>query len=129
MSASKPCKCRHDAAGHKILAHPDMLLYYKDDPKSLDIVRRYMPYRYVCVPHLEIHIHCNGSVDVMLYKIFPGETQNAYVSVSARVLDKLRELYKGKGGWIGEKKSSGLVIIRRKGFVTLDPRKRFGVWA
>lgn len=121
------CK-RYDAAGHVILPHGDMILYYKKDPASLNLVRRYMPHRYVCLPDIEIHIFPSDTIDVQIYLIYPGETKNRYLSVSVRALEGLRATYRGKPGWKAEKRENGSVVLRRQGRVIMDPLKRFGVW-
>lgn len=125
----KPCKCRYDAAGRKILPHPAMLLYYKDDKQSLDLVRRFMPYRLMVIPAVEIHIHPTTPPAVYLYLIYPGETIERTIDASVRSLEGLRRTYRGRKGWTSRKSTSGAVVLRREGRVILDPKKRFGVLA
>lgn len=119
---------RFDAAGHRILPHADMALYYKDDPKSLEIVRRNMPHRYVIIPIIEILFDAKkpGCVDV--YKVYPGETILLQKELSLMAVDGLRRAYKGLGGWTVKYNKMGIICLRREGRVILDPRKRYGTW-
>lgn len=125
---TKPCKCRFDAAGHRVLPHPEMLLYYQNDPVSLNRVRSWMPHKYIVVPIVEIHIHLGKEVTIQVYKIYPGETQHEFYNASVRALEGLRATFSGKKkGWTVTNKN-GLVVLRREGRVIMDPKKRYGVW-
>lgn len=124
-----PCKCRWDAAGHKILSNVDMLKYYQNDPESLKIVKANMPHRYVCLPAVEIHIHTGAEIDVTIYQIYPGETRDNYKSISVRALEGLRATFRGRPGWRVVKNQEGLVVLRREGRVILDPKRRYGLWS
>lgn len=125
---STPCKCRFDAAGKRILPHAAMLLYFKDDPKSTDLLKRNMPYRLVCVPAIEIHIPLGEVTSVTVYKIYPGETENEIREVSVRAVEGLRRTYRRGKGWRATRTSTCACVLRREGRVILDPKKRYGIW-
>lgn len=126
---SKPCKCRYDARGKKILPHQDMLLYYKDDAKSLNIVHRYMPFRYICIPHIQIRISPTTPPIINLYLIYPGEAEEREIKPSVRIIEGLRATYRGKPGWDRSKGKNGDVVLSRAGRVILDPLRRYGIKA
>lgn len=122
------CKCRYDAWGKKILPHQAMLLYYKDDQNSLDIVRRWMPHRYVCLPNVEIRIGTVGEGFVVVTLIYPGETIEKALEPSTRVLEALRRTYRNGKGWSHECKNGKVVIFRRSGRVIMDPARKYGIY-
>lgn len=126
---NKPCKCRYDAAGHRVLSHPEMLLYYKDDKQSLDLVRRNMPHRLVCVPTIEIHIPLGQVSTITVYRIYPGETISVVKDVSVRAVEGLRQTYRRNKGWKPTRTATCACVLRREGKVVLDPLKRFGIWS
>ena len=122
------CKCRYDAWGKKILPHADMILYYKDDVDSLDIVRRFMPHRHVCIPTVEILIDCKNPEMVDVYLIYPGETILLTKDMSVRAVEGLRRTYRGKKGWTVKDQKNGVVNLRREGRVILDPCRKYGIY-
>lgn len=122
------CKCRYDAAGHKILPPEDMLHYYKNDPVSVDVLRRNMPHRYVCLPVIEIHILSGPPLRLAIFFVYPGESREIERIPSQRALEGLRATYRGRRGWSTRKNAYGAVVLRREGRVILDPRKRYGIW-
>lgn len=121
------CKCRYDAAGHKILPHADMLLYYKGDQKSLDIVRSQMPHRYICIPTIEIHIHKGDQFPIRVYRIYPGETMETERFLTLRALKGLRSTYREKSRWEHPSRPGEWCILRLPGRVVLDPLQRYGI--
>lgn len=121
------CK-RFDAGGNVILPHAEMLLYYKKDPHSLDIVRRFMPHRYICIPDIEIRLDVQDCRTATIYSIFPGETKERVVELSDRNLNVLRHMWRwGRKRWVMEKKT-GYFVFRRAGCVVMDPLKRYGIY-
>lgn len=121
------CKCaRYDAWGNKILPRDAMLLYYKDDPQSTNILKRYMPHRYVCIPAVEILIDCQNPGEVDVYLIYPGETKLIEKSLSERAVEALRATYRGKPGWTVTRGLHGAVKLRREGRVIIDAAHKFG---
>lgn len=123
------CKCRYDAAGHKILSHADMLLYFSDDKQSKALVQRFMPYRLVFLPAVEILIDCKMPEKIDIYLVYPGETLSFSKDVSVRAVQGLRATYAGKPGWKVKYNRSGVVCLRREGRAILDPKRRFGIRA
>lgn len=122
-----PCKCsRYDAWGNKILPRDAMLLYYKDDPQSLNILRRNMPHRYACIPTVEILIDCQNPGEVDIYLIYPGETKLIEKSLTERAVQALRATYRGKPGWKVVQGLHGAVKLRREGRVIIDAAHKFG---
>lgn len=123
-----PCKCaRYDAAGHKILPHDAMKLYYKDDPISLDLVKRNMPFRLVVIPDILIRIDVQDCTSVQVLYIYPGETKERTFVLSEHGIQGLRNTWRGRKGWEREKKV-GYIALRRAGRVILDPKRRYGLW-
>lgn len=123
-----PCKCaRYDAAGNRILSREDMIKYYQQDKSSLDIVTRWMPFKYVVYPDIEIRIGKNAPGTVTVIKIYPGETKEQTFEVSNRAMDGLRNTWTCGKGW-QHKNGTGYVSLRFPGRVVPDPLKRFGIW-
>lgn len=122
------CKCaRYDAVGNKILPHDAMKLYYKADKQSLDFVSRYMPFRLVVIPDVEIRFHPSATFEGRLYKIYPGETKEFDITLSENVVCYLRRMLKTSKRWKLTKTPSGEISLKREGRVILDPLKRYGV--
>lgn len=124
------CKCsRKDAAGNAVLPHAGMLIYYKSDPISLDIIRRNMPFRYVCLPDIELRIICGVTNTVEVYRIYPGETKHSIIEINEKQLIALRAFYRRKPWGKPVVDRLGKVVFRKKGGVIMDPLRRYGLWS
>lgn len=122
------CKCkRYDAAGNPILPLEAMKLYYKDDPNALDILKSKMPFRYVVIPDIEIHIKLTQPGQARLYRIFPGATEDYDIELSERAVERCRWLYRRGGRWTHTSVGDFTCILKRKGTIVLDPLQRYGV--
>lgn len=124
-----PCKCaRYDAAQHRILSHQDMLKYFAKDARSLEIVMKHMPHRYVVYPIIEIRISTQDARSITIYQIYPGETRDRVVELNDRQLNGLRRTWKQSDTWKRDKIGEGYLRLRKEGCVRMDPLKRFGLW-
>lgn len=122
------CKCRYDAAGHKILPRADMQLYYKDDKKSTEIVANNMPHRYVCYPDITIRIFKKDCTRVVVTWVYPGETIEKEIELTERALEGLRNTWAKGKAWGDRKNGPDTVSMRYRGCVKLDPKRRYGIW-
>lgn len=122
------CKCqRYDAAHNPILPLPDMKLFYKNNPEALALLKRFMPYRYVVIPNIEIRILLSDKTIGLMYIIFPGRTNQIELDLKEKDLENLRRLYKRSKRWKHDDSQNGWMILRREGTIIEDPLHRFGI--
>ena len=107
---------RHfDGRGHIIGDYFEMERRFSGDTRSLSVLRHFAPFRYVCVPDVEIHVK-KGQVEALeVVLVYPGEVKRLCKQMSSQALLALRRLYKsGDTSWrVAENDHE--VVFRRKG--------------
>lgn len=120
---------RYDAWGNPILPHAQMLIYYRDNPEALEIIKNNMPHRFVVIPNVDIQIQTGISPIVVIYLTYPGGDRHIVIDPSVRSWEALRRTWHGKKGWKHFYTGKGIVTLRREGTVILDTARKFGLWS
>lgn len=103
-----------DGRGHRTLGYMEMLERYRYDRRSVDVLRRFAPYRYLVIPDVEIIVKSGPMVALDLRFIYPGETISVCKNPNAIACDALRRLYRsGDTVWRVCKLSDGVMFSRR----------------
>lgn len=118
---------RYDAWGNPILPHDQMMIYYRDNKKALEVLKNCMPHMFVVIPSIEIRIIIGGYHWVEITMQYPGKDKTVDKYPSVRAWEALRATYKGRKGWTHRWNGTASVVLRREGTVIRDPSRKF--WA
>lgn len=116
---------RYDAWHNPILPHEQMLIYYRDNPQALAVLKDCMPHMFVCIPAIEIRIIIGGYHWAEITYQYPGGDRTVSVYPTVRGWEGLRDTYKGKPGWKHRWIENKSVVLRREGTVIRDPSQKF----
>jgi len=102
-----------------------MLIYYKSNPNSIQLLKKYLPHRLVIIPDVTIRINPKRLDTFEVIVSYPGGNKVKEYPMSDRVLCALRKTYKNKKGWKGEISKTGFIVISRFGGVILEPSGKY----
>jgi hypothetical protein len=83
-----------DGRGHKTLDYFGMLDLYDHEHKSLAVLHRLPPHRYVCVPDVKIIVKKGGSDAFEVVLSYPGEVRRLLIQWTTRRREALWRLIK-----------------------------------
>ena len=106
-------KTRHfDGNGHVTLSFDQMMTLYSDRKRSLAILRRFPPFKYIVVPDVEIHVKKDPSDQSYVVHRYPGEIRTLEIKLNQRGKEALRRLYKsGDLAWRVSRETGEVVFF------------------
>jgi hypothetical protein len=108
-------KKHYDGQGHETLDFFAMAKYYQGDLLSLDVLKKYPPFKYQVIPRKVFVINLDHPNSIYAYTIYPGKSDGRMVEINDRQLDYLRRLYSDKSkGWQHEIRGK-LIYITKEG--------------
>lgn len=103
-----------DARGHRTLGLFGMKVYYRGDPDSLAVLRRYPSNRMVIVPHITIELDLENPVAVRVHIVYPLEQVTTEVLITADQIEELRDIYHyPRPGWESKRWGNKVYLTSR----------------
>lgn len=107
----------YDCQGHRTLGLFGMLLYYRDQPKSCELIRSRPSYQLKIVPSITIKLQYDQLPGVKVILIYPREHVTREVILDEEHADFLRDLFRSPVlNWEVEKHSNRAVFFH-KGYI------------